>query len=213
MVLAIGIVVDDAIVVVEAVEHNMQTARPLAARGDPQGDGRGAGPGGCDRAGARGGVHPDGLHPGRDRAALQAVRDHGGGVDDVLGAGRADAHAGAVRDAAQAARARRASRRPAGRLLRVVQPRVRPDQRALWPDRGPRGAPRAGRARDPRRRDPRDRRAAAHHADRLRSGRGQGCGVHAGHPAGGRLAATHGRGCAAGAGDRARDPRRRRVCR
>ena len=42
-----------------------------------------------DRAGARGGLHPDGLHPGRDRAALQAVRDDRRGVDHVLGTRRA----------------------------------------------------------------------------------------------------------------------------
>ena len=103
MVLAIGIVVDDAIVVVEAVEHNMQpgTRRP---RRDDQGDGRGAGAGGRHRTDARGGVHADGLHPRRDRAALQAVRGDGRGVDDVLGARRADADAGAVHDAAEAAR-------------------------------------------------------------------------------------------------------------
>ena len=39
LVLAIGIVVDDAIVVVEAVEHHIEHG-PVAARRDHQGDGR-----------------------------------------------------------------------------------------------------------------------------------------------------------------------------
>ena len=41
MVLAIGIVVDDAIVVVENVERNMNEVRPLAQGGGQEGDGRG----------------------------------------------------------------------------------------------------------------------------------------------------------------------------
>ena len=168
MVLAIGIVVDDAIVVVEAVEHNMQAQGLSPPRSDAQGDGRRAGSGGCDRAGARGGVHPDGLHPRRDRSALQAVRDYGRRVDHVLGARRAYAHTGALRDAPQTACARRAPRRAAGGFLRMVQPHLRSHQRSLRTDRGTRGAPRARRARDPRRGDPRDRRPAAHHTHRLR---------------------------------------------
>ena len=40
---------------------------------------------------------PMAFHPRRHRPAVQAVRDDGRGVDDVLGAGRADADAGAVR--------------------------------------------------------------------------------------------------------------------
>jgi Cu/Ag efflux pump CusA len=102
MVLAIGIVVDDAIVVVEAVEHNMAqgTRRP---RRDDQGDGRGAGPGRRDRTDPRRRVRADGIHPGRHRAALQAVRRHGRRLDDVLGAGGPDADAGAVHDADEAA--------------------------------------------------------------------------------------------------------------
>ena len=68
LVLAIGLVVDDAIVVVEAVEHHIEegmTPRDATL----QGDGGGVGPGRRHRAGARGGVHPGGLHrrasPGR----------------------------------------------------------------------------------------------------------------------------------------------------
>ena len=61
LVLAIGIVVDDAIVVVENVERNIER-RPVAARGDAPGDARGVRPDHRDRAGAVRGVRADGLH-------------------------------------------------------------------------------------------------------------------------------------------------------
>ena len=75
MVLAIGIVVDDAIVVVEAVESHM--ARGLSAVDATEramtevvrGGDRGV-------AGARRGVPAGRGHPGADRAVLQAVRRH-----------------------------------------------------------------------------------------------------------------------------------------
>jgi hydrophobe/amphiphile efflux-1 (HAE1) family protein len=60
LVLAIGIVVDDAIVVVENVERNI--GRPHAARRDLPRDGRGQRPDHRDRAGADGGVRADRLH-------------------------------------------------------------------------------------------------------------------------------------------------------
>ncbi len=91
LVLAIGMVVDDAIVVVENVERNMHAAPPRAEGGDDPLDGR-------DRelAGRGGARHVLGVHPRRvparhHRPALQAVRDH----DRDLGVGvrlrRADA--------------------------------------------------------------------------------------------------------------------------
>ena len=55
LVLAIGIVVDDAIVVVEAVEHHIEHGMAPREATDPS-DGRGLRPGDRDRAGADGGV-------------------------------------------------------------------------------------------------------------------------------------------------------------
>ena len=121
------------------------TRTAVAARGDAQGDGRGAGPGDRDRAGAVGGVHSDGIRSGRDRAALQAVRSDGRGVDDVLRARRADADAGAVLDAAPAARA---GERRGGPLRdsSSLQPGLRPHQSSLRRViAGTRRAPRARR--------------------------------------------------------------------
>jgi len=74
LILAIGLVVDDAIVVVEAVEHHiekglsprMRLSRPW--RRSPVGHGHCHYP--C------GGLRPDGLHPGDNRPALPAVRRH-----------------------------------------------------------------------------------------------------------------------------------------
>ncbi len=81
------------------------------------------------RPGARGGVRADGVHAGFDRRDLPAVLrdDRVGHV--VVGAGRDRAHAGAVRDDAEAGAQGRAPRRDG--LLRVVQPRVRARQREL----------------------------------------------------------------------------------
>ena len=90
LVLAIGIVVDDAIVVVENVERNI--ARGLvAARGRASHHGRGRHGGARHLAGADRGVRADGLHPGHFRAVLPAVRDHHRGLDGDLGVQLADA--------------------------------------------------------------------------------------------------------------------------
>ena len=108
MVLAIGIVVDDAIVVLENVERLMREEgmSPLDASVEAMREVSGAVIG--DRAGAVRGVHPGGL-PRRHRGpALPAVRGHGHDLGGDLGLRRAHAHAGAVRAAAQAPRARRA---------------------------------------------------------------------------------------------------------
>ena len=61
LVLAIGIVVDDAIVVVEAVEHHIEHG-PVAARGDDPGDGAGVRPGDRGRPGAERRVRPVRVH-------------------------------------------------------------------------------------------------------------------------------------------------------
>jgi multidrug efflux pump subunit AcrB len=68
MVLAIGLLVDDAIVVVENVERVMQRRGPVAQGGHAQVDGRDHAGAGRHRAGAVGGVHPDGLLRRLDRA-------------------------------------------------------------------------------------------------------------------------------------------------
>ena len=57
LVLAIGIVVDDAIVVVEAVQHKIDHGHESQGR-HHRGDGGSVRPGGGDRADPRGGVHP-----------------------------------------------------------------------------------------------------------------------------------------------------------
>ena len=105
LVLAIGIVVDDAIVVVENVERWMAQG-PAAARGEPQGDGRGDRPGHRHRPGALRGVRADGVHGRHQRPVLQAVRPDHRRLDDHLGVQLADPQPGPVRHPAQAARAR-----------------------------------------------------------------------------------------------------------
>ncbi len=97
MVLAIGIVVDDAIVVLENVERIMTHREPAGARGDDEGDGGGDAPGDRHRAGADGGV-PAGRVPRRTRRRdVPAVRGDDLGLGRDLGLRRADADAGAVR--------------------------------------------------------------------------------------------------------------------
>ena len=71
LVLAIGIVVDDAIVVVEAVEHHIEHGlTPREAT--PAGDGAGVRPGGRDRPGAGGGVRAVRLHHAASSASSSA---------------------------------------------------------------------------------------------------------------------------------------------
>ena len=107
LVLAIGIVVDDAIVVVENVERHIELG--LAAdRGDAQGDGGSVGPDHRDRAGAVRGVRADGVHQRADRPVLPAVRADDRDLDGHLGVQLADAEPGA--GVAAAAAARRAAR-------------------------------------------------------------------------------------------------------
>ncbi len=114
LVLAIGLVVDDAIVVVEAVEQHIEhgmSPRDATAQGDEGSVGSGhrhrADPGVGVRAG-----RPDGRHPG---PVEPAVRHHHRGLGAHLGVQRADAVAGAGGDAAAAAAT---VARPARPLLR-----------------------------------------------------------------------------------------------
>ncbi len=94
LVLAIGIVVDDAIVVVENVERNIEEGRSAAGGGAP-GDEGGVRADHRDRAGAVRGVRADGLPVGRHRPVLQAVRGDHRHLDGDLGDQLADAVAGA----------------------------------------------------------------------------------------------------------------------
>ena len=94
LVLAIGIVVDDAIVVVENVERNIEIG-PVAARGQPQGDGGSERPDRRHRAGAVRGVRADRLHQRPDRPVLPPVRAHHRLLDGDLGLQLADPVAGA----------------------------------------------------------------------------------------------------------------------
>jgi hypothetical protein len=105
MVLVVGIVVDDAIVVVENVERIMTTEEPAAARGHAQGDGADLRRHHRRHGGADLGVRAAGLLQRRGGQHLPPVLGRDGGVDRLLGLHGAVAHAGAVRHAAQAGEA------------------------------------------------------------------------------------------------------------
>ncbi len=88
LVLAIGLVVDDAIVVVEAVERHIEDGLAPKASG-AESDGGDLGPGDRHRAGAFRGVHADGVHPRHHGQALPAVRGNHRDLGDPLGVQRA----------------------------------------------------------------------------------------------------------------------------
>ena len=88
LVLAIGLVVDDAIVVVEAVERHIEDGlAPKASRS--QGHGGDLRPGDRHRAGAFGGVRADCFHSRHHRQALSAVRRDHRDLGDSVGVQRA----------------------------------------------------------------------------------------------------------------------------
>ncbi len=89
LVLAIGIVVDDAIVVVENVERNIEDGL-TAARGDDQGDERGHEPDHRHHAGAVRRLRADRLHQRPYRPVLPAVRADHRLLDGHLGLQLAD---------------------------------------------------------------------------------------------------------------------------
>ncbi len=102
LVLAIGIVVDDAIVVVEAVIHHLEHG--LESEGsDDQGNGRSDGAGDRHRADSLGGVCPRRHARRAGRQHVQAVRIDDRHLGAALGLQRAVADARAVRDDAEAA--------------------------------------------------------------------------------------------------------------
>ena len=124
MILAIGLVVDDAIVVVENTERNMVQFRPVAEGRRQARDGRGERPGHRRRAGAERRVHPGGVPRRHHRRAVQAVRRHHRHLGGVLRHRRAHALAGPRGDPDQGQ-----ARREEG-LLQVVRRHVRsPHQR------------------------------------------------------------------------------------
>ena len=189
MVLAIGIVVDDAIVVLENVERIMTTENLPAPDGDDEGDGGGDAPGHRDRAGADRRV-PAGRVPRRARRRdVPAVRDDDLGVGRDLGLRRADADAGAVRaDAASAMtscmngilqRFNDWFARMTGRYEHGVQLRHEA---------------RRARGRRVRGDDPGDRRPVPHGADLARADRGPGLRVRDRHAAGRGVLASHDHG-------------------
>ena len=112
--LATGLVVDDAIVVIENIERHIHDVAPAAARGGVGGDARSDRRGDRDRAGARRGVRAGGVLPRHHRPALPAVRADHRLLDGDLGLQRADADAGAGGAAAGA------TEKPKGVFFRVV---------------------------------------------------------------------------------------------
>ena len=107
LVLAIGIVVDDAIVVVENVERNIELGL-VAARGRrTQAMSEVTRPDHRDRAGAVRGVRADGVHQRPHRPVLPAVRADDRDLDGDLGVQLADAVARRSRARAAASRTTR----------------------------------------------------------------------------------------------------------
>ena len=103
LVLAIGIVVDDAIVVVEAVMHHIEHGM-AAEGGDDQGHGRSVGPGHRYRSHPGGRVRARRLHGRHHRVAVPAVRDHDRDFGAAVGDQRAHAEPRARGAAAEAER-------------------------------------------------------------------------------------------------------------
>ena len=122
MVLAVGILVDDAIVVVENVERIMAEEGLPPKEATRKAMSQITGRHHRHHAGADGGVRADGVLPGLGRHHLPPVLGHHGRRDRVLGAAGAVADAGAVRDLAEAGDGGPRPRPP--RRVRLVQPRA-----------------------------------------------------------------------------------------
>ncbi len=100
IVLATGIVVDDAIVVIENIERHMREERKSRLPGGHRRDARGVRGRGRDRPRAGGGVRAGGLLPGHDRPALPAVLAHHRLRRDPVRLQRGDLHPGPLGAAA-----------------------------------------------------------------------------------------------------------------
>ena len=138
LVLAIGIVVDDAIVVIENTERIMARGLCSGSPGGRPGDPPGRRRAGRDRAGALCRLR-SGRVPRRGyRLDVQAVRGHPGDRGAALRSGGADAHTCALRHAAQGLQ-----RGQHQRLLRPVQSEVPQPHRPLRQRRGPGAGPSA----------------------------------------------------------------------
>ena len=101
IILATGIVVDDAIVVIENIERHIQEFKVSARQGGGGRDGRSAGRGHRDGAGADRGVRADRVLPRHHRPPVRAVRDDDRVRRGAVGVQRGDADAGARRAAAR----------------------------------------------------------------------------------------------------------------
>ena len=129
LVLAVGIVVDDAIVVVENVERKLKEGlSPLEACARL--DGRGGNGADRHRPGAAGRVHPDHVHRRHHRPVLSPVRHHDRHRHRHLAVPVADAQSGDVRHAVPQARTTRttsgsALMRPVHAFFRRVRQRLR----------------------------------------------------------------------------------------
>lgn len=99
LVLAIGIVVDDAIVVVEDVERDIR-AGIEAPGGHGKGDARSDRTDHCHGAGALCGLYSHRIHQRPDRSVLQTVRDHDCDFHGDFSLQFADPESGALRAAA-----------------------------------------------------------------------------------------------------------------
>ena len=157
LVLAIGIVVDDAIVVVEAVMHHIEHGMPpkeATIKAMEEVSGPVIAIGLILMRGVRAGR----LHGRHHRPAVSAVRDHDRAVGAAVGDQRADAQPGAGGAAAEGADRQEDA---ADAVLQRVQQGVRLDHRRLRQLRGdpdPQDVPQPG---VHRRADARDRRAGA----------------------------------------------------
>ena len=150
IVLAIGIVVDDAIVVVEAIEHHIENGlSPRDAARKAMDEVGGAV--GRDRARALRGLRPDRVHQRHHRAVLSPIRAHHRGLDRDLRAQFAHAFARARRAPAQAARREEGfvsarDRWPARLVLQRFQQSLRLELERLRQRRRPAHATRGHRA-------------------------------------------------------------------
>ena len=133
MVLAIGLVVDDAIVVVENVERQLE-AGLAAARSGAGGDARGHRSDHRDDRRADGGVRAGGVHPRRRRPPLQPVRADRRDLGRDLGLQFAHAQPGAQR------RIPAPPRRDEVSPVPLVQSRLRAARRLLCRQRSHPGA-------------------------------------------------------------------------